>query len=436
MNRVFLVNIFFTIYIIITILNLNISFDLILGNSSFSALLYYSSIVSILISFLISIYKPLQDVKFIFGKLSKFILFFYILYLLSFISGLISDNFKYLDIYLPIVLKSVLMVGVFSWLFSFILVHNQMQNYIKWLAIIIIISIFSIPILKYLNIEISYLLYTELLNDDIGRASGVFGNANIAAQFCVFGLIFILYYFHNVTKKYYKLGLLLILLVIFYSLYLTFSNTGFLNALVVIFLFFIFKSRSKFYLFCKLVLIFILVQIFIIPLLKDFVDEYYISNDIPKIQQEKIDNFINIIDFANTNKQENVDYSFRDKLALKGWEKINQNPLIGSGLGSFSVDLDSGVGIHNSYLQVMGETGILVFIIYLFIFIRFVYNQVVQNQLDYNKFLVLAVLFSISIYMLSSHDVLYSERLLLFLVFIKIVYLNKKYFNNKKICFG
>jgi O-antigen ligase len=433
MNRVFLVNIFFIIYLIIIILNLNISFDLILAKSSFSALLYYSSIVCILISFLISIYKPSFEIKFIFGKILRFILFFFILYLIAFVSGLISDNFKYLYIYLPILLKSALMLFIFSWLFSYLLVHNQIVNYINWLTIIVLTSVFSIPILKILNIELSYLLYTDLLKDDIGRASGVFGNANIAAQFCVFGIILVLYNLKNYSRIIHKIVLFIFLIIIYYSLYLTFSNTGFLNALIITFFYFIIKSKNKVMLLFKLLIVFLLFQIFFIPFLNNFLEDYYVRNNIPRIQQEKIDNFINIISLEDSKK---VDFSYRDELAEKAWRKIDQSPIIGHGLGSFSVDISNHQGVHNSYLQIIGETGFLIFIIYLFIFFRFIYKQIYQNQLDDLKFLVLAVLFSISIYMLTSHDVLYSERLLLFLVFIEIIYLDNKYFNIKKSYFG
>jgi O-antigen ligase len=433
MNRVFLVNIFFLVYIITNILNLNVSFDLISGNSSISIFLYYSSILSVLISFFISIYKPLNEVKFIFRKSIKFILFFYILYLIAFFSGLVSDNFKYLDIYTPIVLKSALMLILFSWLFSFLLVHNQIGSYIKWLTIIVLFSVFSIPILKKLNIEISYLLYSDILKDDIGRASGVFGNANIAAQFCVIGIILVLYYLHSSTKIFYRISLIFILITIYYSLYLTFSNTGFLNALIINFFYFIIISKNKVYLFFKLLIFFILLQVFAIPFFKIFLKDYYISNNIPYIQQEKMDNFINIISLDNSNK---VDFSYRDQLASIAWTKIDKSPIIGHGLGSFSVDISSNQGVHNSYLQVIGEVGILVFLIYLFLFLYFVYNQVVQNQINSFKFLVLAIIFSISIYMLTSHDVIYSERLIIFLVFINTISLHKKYFNNKKFYFG
>ncbi|WP_179354448.1 O-antigen ligase family protein [Winogradskyella vidalii] len=52
------------------------------------------------------------------------------------------------------------------------------------------------------------------------------------------------------------------------------------------------------------------------------------------------------------------------------YDQILESPLLGNGFGTFSGKGDAGLGVHNSYLRVIGEAGILPFLIFISYFIH------------------------------------------------------------------
>lgn len=90
-------------------------------------------------------------------------------------------------------------------------------------------------------------------------------------------------------------------------------------------------------------------------------------SDLLPSQQRRIEQ----IGLILTGRADKSDTSNRADLAILGFEKISDRPILGSGLGSFMHFLDAGsktgddVGIHNIYLCVWGEGGIFSFSLFM-----------------------------------------------------------------------
>ncbi len=90
-------------------------------------------------------------------------------------------------------------------------------------------------------------------------------------------------------------------------------------------------------------------------------------DDLLPSQQRRIEQ----IGLILTGKADKSDTSNRADLAILGFEKISDRPLLGTGLGSFVHLLDAGsatgddVGIHNVFIRVWGEGGIISFFLFM-----------------------------------------------------------------------
>jgi O-antigen ligase len=90
-------------------------------------------------------------------------------------------------------------------------------------------------------------------------------------------------------------------------------------------------------------------------------------NDLLPSQQRRIEQ----IGLILTGRADKSDTSNRAELASYGFEKISDRPLFGTGLGSFMHLIEAAnkvgddVGIHNIYIRVWGESGILPFCLFL-----------------------------------------------------------------------
>jgi O-antigen ligase len=415
------INVFFIAFLLNAILNLTLCLTFV--SKSLAAIFNYGGFACLIIAFILSTIHVKNEVITIFKKSFQIVLVFLIMYIILVLFAVISDNTESMTTYLPILFRNSIAMVLSLWLFSYIIYYKKIKFYIKAISICVFLSVSSIFIFKQINIEISYLLYTDIDNEEIGRASGSFGNANIAALFCVFAFVFALHYFKEATRKKDKMIQIVLILFIIYNLFLTFSNTGFLNIIIITIISAMSYGKNMKMLIVKFVMVFLFFESLILPVVKINIESYYSQNNIPKIQMEKIDNFINIIGFESTDK---MNFSYRDELVFVGLKKIEQSPIIGQGLGSFSLNITGSVGIHNNYLQIMGEAGIPFFLLYLFLFLLF-YYRIAISKLHTYKFISLGIITSIAIFMLTSHDVLYTERILLFIVFSYILNQNRDY---------
>ena len=422
----------FTIYVIVQIFNLSSVF--LVTNPNIALLTNYGSF-SILIGALITSSPFSNDnspIRFLFKKALLFPFFVLSFYLVSFAVSIYYMNYDPLFGVLPNLIRCTISIFVFSYLFSYILYKGLFTIVIKNFTIILTAASSSILILKSLNIELSYLIFTDLQSADtdiIGRASGLFLNANTAAQFTLYAIILLLYFLKERKISIWARILLSVCVITsIYSLLLTFSTTGFIN-LFFVFAYFIFtKYVNKLKFLFHFVAIIIIFQILILSLVS-IKDNLYSTYDLPLIQQEKIDNILNVVSSSNSAK---VNYSYRDQLFEKGVELIQKRPFFGYGAGEFMTGVLNGLGIHNTYLQITGEAGIFISLLYLVVCFSILKRCYRIKDKPIN-FLVTSGVVSSLLYQLSTHGILYSESVLLMLIFFNCISILVQYSERKKI---
>jgi O-antigen ligase len=188
------------------------------------------------------------------------------------------------------------------------------------------------------------------------RTGGFFANANEAG---VFGNYLIVIYFIMFLKKEKRKWVLLpVLFLGLYNSFISFSKAAMLVAPIIIIYFIIFSffklnhlKRHNQKSIISVVFIFI---ILVFAIATNF-DSIHGSLDLSK--QRRIDNILLLasgqIDKKTTSK--------RSVLFEHGIRKISQKPLLGYGLGSFQ-QFNRGpiqLGVHNTFLLIAGESGII-----------------------------------------------------------------------------
>ena len=115
--------------------------------------------------------------------------------------------------------------------------------------------------------------------------------------------------------------------------------------------------------------------------------------------------------------------SQRDYLWRHGIQLITSNPF-GYGLG-FMQNMPGFGGVHNEFLMIMGEAGVISGILVLILIIKASIEILNKKDKD-EKFLLLATLINIVIYSTSTHAIIQKKGILILLVFIF-------YFTTKKL---
>lgn len=129
-------------------------------------------------------------------------------------------------------------------------------------------------------------------------------------------------------------------------------------------------------------------------------------SDLLPSQQRRIEQ----IGLILTGKADKSDTSNRADLASLGFEKIGDRPLLGTGLGSFMHLLDAGnktgddVGIHNIYIRVWGESGVLPFVLFM-LFWAVMAWQIYAIAIPWLRITALSLWFMFTISGLTSHDI-------------------------------
>lgn len=431
MKRKSLIAFFFTIYIAVVISNLPAVFALI--NPNVSLVINYGAFLCLLVAFIYS--SPFtqhnNNLVVFFKKNLKFSGFILLFYAISVIVSMVYMNYDPLFTVLPSLIRCTISLLVFNWLFSYILYNGLINTYIKIFVVIFTVATSSIFILKFSGVELSYLVDSDLQvpnSDIIGRSSGFFINANVAAQFALYAIVFLLYYLQKKQLKFMLRILIYISLAMcIYSVFLTFSTTGFIN-LLLIFAYFIFMkydSKMKF-IFHSIVFV-VVFQVLLLGLLNSK-DALYTKYDLPKIQQEKIDNMLNVVSFNDSKK---IDYSYRDQLIDRGLAKIEVRPYFGYGAGEFTMGILNGFGIHNNYLQIIGEAGIFMLIFYLitcFNLLKRCYNTKTKAI----NFLLTSIVLISLIYQLTTHGIFYNESMLFILIMVNAISIYQQDMDKRK----
>lgn len=177
--------------------------------------------------------------------------------------------------------------------------------------------------------------------NDYGRYAGFYLNANVAGFICIYGYSSI-YGLKNGTLK--LLGQFVFTLMGL----LTFSRT-----FIVIWLLLNLISLKVS---IKNIRIFGIAFFIFSTLL--FIDQVVGLNN-PRFEQLK-----NIVSSENKVSSEEISEDSRTETWAKFYDQIFDAPIIGNGYGTFSGKINA-MGVHNTYLMIIGEAGILPFLIFL-----------------------------------------------------------------------
>lgn len=126
-----------------------------------------------------------------------------------------------------------------------------------------------------------------------------------------------------------------------------------------------------------------------------FIDEMVGLNN-PRFNQLK-----NIISSENKVSSQELNEDSRTETWALYYDKILDAPLIGNGFLSFSGRFTGGVGVHNTYLRIIGEAGILPFLI----FIAFILYLIFWSIFFFNKApnLIMQVI-ALTLFLMANHN--------------------------------
>lgn len=126
-----------------------------------------------------------------------------------------------------------------------------------------------------------------------------------------------------------------------------------------------------------------------------FIDEMVGLNN-PRFEQLK-----SIISNDGGVTSEELSEDSREDTWAKFYDKILDSPFIGNGYGSFSGKEGHGKGVHNSFLTVIGEAGILPFIL----FVAYIGYLIVMSIVYFNKKpnLIMQII-ALSLFLMANHN--------------------------------
>ena len=273
---------------------------------------------------------------------------------------------------------------------------DQLKPFFKILTILFVIaSVFTI-----------YLYQIQFNMDDHGilargvdRAEGLYGDANNAALVSI--IAYILFdKFYNPSHIIFRLFKILTLVVIFYSLFLTFSTTGLFVFSIIFFI-----SNYKFFTGLRIAILGILVALLYVGIfsLKSQTKNLNLSAH----QIHKIDNIINLM----TLNLDKVDNSGRGDLIENILPYLYENPFIGNGV-DFSVVMRG----HNTYLNIWVDAGLFTFLFFIFM-LCFYFLRAFSLDPE-QRYFALSILTVLYIFMFSLQTVINQPNLIVLIVLV------------------
>lgn len=290
-----------------------------------------------------------------------FFVLFYILYLyfatLSYIlyeEHIYSGN-KYL-LTLRGYLSSIIILLCFYKLTTWSLYHIQFYSFLNRLYIFTLLGVGIIFISSFTGFNLGL---------DTERAGGLFANPNNASRLILYCTCLTLCFTVSERKKYGSLYLILIP-ILFYAVFVTFSKAGLITfpLLILFFLGFclvrykkLYRPKRKIFVCLFFAFIFSVVGISI-----------YFTSIVEQLSWGQVLRLQRTLAFLSGEISE-ATTSERSTLFRIGFELIAEHPLIGNGLTSFhAYDIPVNgkhIGVHNTFFLILGESGIIPFILYI-----------------------------------------------------------------------
>lgn len=277
----------------------------------------------------------------------------------------------------------------------------------------IVLFIETFEVVSYFTSKINELRTQELLLAIPHR----YGNQNILASAIVLKLPFLLYLFQDL-KGYKKWFSLIVILLTVTSLLLIGARTAVLIMSVIL----IFFSMAYFFIYKKGIKESARI---ILPLVLVTIMAYSYSISINRIFDDKLNSYSELFftkkekDLYNPKGKSNlVDGSGRGEIWLDAINNFYKSPIIGVGIGNWrhnskkeiqkkqkAHNIKFSTHVHNDFLQVLAETGVIGFVFYVLIYIMsFIllikyYRKHISNA---NKLFVLTLMLALFAYMIDA----------------------------------
>lgn len=342
----------------------------------------------ILILLIIIFFQTRNIFRFNSTYLLVFVILFYLIIgsfysVVNYNSDIIFSHYR---LYLP----SILIILIIGW---------RMQDYIlvsswdleKIIFLMLMISNFSVLVFAVFDLNII---------DDQGRYSSTLLNPNDSAFLSCFSFAILL----ANRRKFRKFWSIYLVISVIACL-LSFSKTGFLNIIIILFLYFLLYRKTFSFKYIRQIS-FVLVVFSIIYI--------NFSDKLNEFQALRINNFYELlfegkIDATTTTKRSDIFNHSIDLIERNGYYS-------GYGLGTFHRIYSLERGSHNLFLMVFGESGLFPFIILLCFFVRFLYMA--YNIIDsMSRFKLVSFLFIILTMSNTTHSFLISKANIILLTY-------------------
>lgn len=270
------------------------------------------------------------------------------------------------------------------------------------------VELFYFFLLGALTLFVEVFLFQISLS---GRYSGVFLNPNAAGFILIFGYILSLLINCKIVKV---LGQL-----VFVSAgFLTFSRT-FLIILIFVNIISVFVNYRNLY---QLV-----IGIFLFSVVLS-------QSDIIQLDKNRVSSFSSLL---NGEFSKDLNQDSRTETWAKYYSKIFENPILGNGFSTFAGDLTNlgpaeyrEQGVHNAFLLVLGESGIIVFIYFILLYVEINFKSLFMFKQNRVYFLLSI---SLILFLLTSHNYFDNFQILFLTIWLNYNVVNKVDNSFKKI---
>ncbi|EDP69716.1 Secreted polysaccharide polymerase [Flavobacteriales bacterium ALC-1] len=317
----------------------------------------------------------------------------FVFYIMYYCFGILATG---LSGFQPSLAASLIPIIYFVGFYFLLSNKEQFEMFFKVITFSFVVSAIITVILIKLNYSLgSGGVYAR----ELDRAEGLYGDANNAALASIIAYLLFDKFFkpwNFITKA----SKILILLILFYSVFLTFSTTGLFVFTIVFFI-----TNYKFFTGIRLILFGVLIALFYAGI---FALKSETKNlDLSKAQIVKIDNIINVL----TLNLDKVDNSGRGDLVQNVIQYIYENPILGNG-----VEFSGYMRGHNTYVGIWVDAGIFTFILFLFILFYYFFKTFTLEK--HLRFFAMAILIVLYIFMVSLQSVINQPYLIVLFVFI------------------
>lgn len=239
-------------------------------------------------------------------------------------------------------------LGVYFWLAA--CTDDEFKGALTAFKVILVLSCVFVPLSPYLAFYIPYTRPED-------RASGLFDNPGEASSVALYCLVLVTAYPSSRRLiTFIQVGIALL------ALAMTFSKTGMIT-LVVLSALLVIKRRS----------IILLIGLAAIALAGAVMLNYALQNDLLQLNEDQSQRLADVMNVLGGEIDRRTTTG-RTGLWELGMRQINENLPWGAGLGSFHA-LEGGarvkgisgqwLGVHNTYLMILGEAGLFPFLIFL-----------------------------------------------------------------------